>query len=82
MYPQKFSPQESDRAWISRSNEYVIPPQSRPASTLPEPRVTSVGNQYDLPALIDIALSNNPDTRQTWYRARAAAAAYGVSRAP
>ena len=82
VYPQKFSPQESDRAWIPKSNEYAIPMQSRPASTIPEPRVSSVGNQYDLPALIDIALSNNPDTRQTWYRARAAAAAYGGSRAP
>ncbi|HZC46746.1 MAG TPA: TolC family protein, partial [Candidatus Acidoferrum sp.] len=82
VYPQKFSPQESDRAWIPKSNEYAIPLQSRPASILPEPRATNAGNQYDLPALIDIALSNNPDTRQTWYRARAAAAAYGGSRAP
>ncbi len=56
--------------------------QARPASTLPEPRATASGNQYDLPALIDIALSNNPDTRLTWYQARAAADAYGVSRAP
>ena len=64
------------------ANEYTIPMQARPASTLPEPRATSAGNKYDLPALIDIALSNNPDTRQTWYQARAAAAAYGSSRAP
>ena len=56
--------------------------QARPPSTIPEPRATSAGNQYDLPALIDIALSNNPDTRQTWAQARAAAAAYGISRAP
>jgi outer membrane protein TolC len=82
VYPEKFSPQESDRAWIPKSNEYAIPIQARPASTLPEPRTTSAGNQYDLPALIDIALSNNPDTRLTWDQARAAAAAYGVSRAP
>ena len=65
-----------------RSNEYVIPTQARPASTLPEPHATAAGNKYDLPALIDIALSNNPDTQQTWERARAAAAAYGASRAP
>jgi outer membrane protein len=82
VYPDKFAPQESDRAWIPKSSEYVIPMQARPASTLPEPRANAAGNQYDLPALIDIALSNNPDTRQTWYQARAAAAAYGVSRAP
>lgn len=85
VYPDKFAPPEIDRAWTSRSgtaNEYTIPMQARPASTLPEPRVTSAGNKYDLPALIDIALSNNPDTRQTWDQARAAAAAYGSSRAP
>ena len=56
--------------------------QARPPSTIPEPHATSAGNQYDLPALIDIALSNNPDTQQTWEQARAAAAAYGASRAP
>ena len=82
VYPDKFAPQESDRAWIPRSNEYVIPTQARPAITLPEPHVSVAGNKYDLPALIDIALSNNPDTQQTWERARAAAAAYGASRAP
>jgi outer membrane protein len=82
VYPNKFAPAESDRAWTPKSNEYVIPMQARPASTIPEPHATSAGNQYDLPALIDVALSNNPDTRQTWELARAAAAAYGVSRAP
>jgi outer membrane protein len=82
VYPEKFSPAESDRAWIPKSNQYAIPMQARPASTLPEPRITVTGNKYDLPALIDIALSNNPDSRLTWYQARAAADAYGASRAP
>jgi outer membrane protein len=82
VYPDKFAPAESDRAWIPKSSEYAIPMQARPASTLPEPRAAVAGNQYDLPAFIDIALSNNPATRQTWDQARAAAAAYGASRAP
>jgi len=85
VYPEKFAAAESDRAWTPRygtANEYAIPMQERLARTLPEPHATSAGNQYDLPALIDIALSNNPDTRVTWEQARAAAAAYGVSRAP
>ncbi len=84
-YPEKFAPPEADRAWTPRSgaaNEFAIPMQARPPSTLPEPHATGSGNKYDLPSLIDIALSNNPDTRQTWDQARAAAAAYGVSRAP
>jgi outer membrane protein len=82
VYPDKFAPAESDRAWTPRSNQYAIPMQERPPSTLPEPRASRGGNKYDLPALIDIALSNNPDTRVTWDQARAAADAYGVSRAP
>jgi outer membrane protein len=85
VYPEKFSPAESDRAWTPKpraASEYAIPMQERPPSTLPEPHPTSAGNQYDLPALIDIALTNNLDTRQTWEQARAAADAYGVSRAP
>ena len=85
VYPEKFAPPEVDRAWTPRSGaakEYAIPMQARPASTLPEPRGGSAGNKYNLPTLIDIALSNNPDTRQTWDQARAAAAAYGSSRAP
>ena len=85
VYPDKFAPAISDRAWAPRpsaAKEYVIPMQARPASTLPEPHITSTGNKYDLPALIDVALSNNPDTRRTWLQARAAAASYGASRAP
>ncbi|MGH7924303.1 MAG: hypothetical protein ACREQH_06905 [Candidatus Binatus sp.] len=81
VYPDKFAPQESDRAWIPKSAAYAIPMQARPAATLPEPRATAAGHKYDLPALIDIALGNNPDTRRTWNQAHAAAAAYGVSRA-
>jgi outer membrane protein TolC len=38
--------------------------------------------KYDLPALIDLALSRNPDTREAWEAARAAAAGWGISCAP
>src|SRR5712692_2688449 len=85
VHPEKFAPPAADRAWMPEpgaANHYDIPIQARPTNTLPEPRGTSAGNKYDLPALIDVALSNNPDTRRTWAEARAAAAAYGVSRAP
>lgn len=34
---------------------------------------------YDLPALIDVALRSNPQTRRAWYGAQAAAAQYGQS---
>ena len=45
VYPEKFAPAESDRAWTPKSNEYVIPMQARPANTLPEPHATSAGHQ-------------------------------------
>ena len=39
-------------------------------------------NTYDLAALIDLAMRNNPAQRTAWESTRAAAAAYGSSRAP
>ena len=40
------------------------------------------GGKFDLPALIDLALTRNPDTRAAWEAARGEAAEWGVSRAP
>ena len=37
------------------------------------------GERYDLPAIVDLALRNNPSTRRAWQEARAAAARYGRS---
>ena len=37
---------------------------------------------YELPELIDLALRQNPSTRQQWASARAAAAAFGAAKAP
>ncbi len=39
-------------------------------------------SELSLAELLDIALQNNPSTKQTWAQARAAAAEYGVSLAP
>src|SRR5208282_6114496 len=36
---------------------------------------------YDLPALVDLALRTNPQTRRAWYAAQAADAQLGQSRA-
>lgn len=40
------------------------------------------GRAYDLAALIDLALLQNPNTRAAWERARAAAAGWAIKRAP
>ncbi|MGE9294113.1 MAG: TolC family protein, partial [Puniceicoccales bacterium] len=54
------------------------------AVTVPGPRPTSASAQLgtkpmDLPSLLDVALENNPETRTSWYQAKASAAAYGQS---
>jgi outer membrane protein TolC len=41
-----------------------------------------VTTTYDLPALVDLALRDNPATRRGWEAARAAAARYGQALAP
>jgi outer membrane protein TolC len=40
------------------------------------------GHEYDLPALIDMALVNNPETQRSWSAARSAAAGLGSAQAP
>jgi len=74
------------RAWtppqsISVANEF--------SPKLAELRAFDVGNEtqvpnhgkYDLPALIDLALETNPQTRRAWYAAQAANAQLGQSQA-
>jgi outer membrane protein TolC len=56
--------------------------QPKEALALPAPKPGSGGDQagtgqLGLPALVDIALANNPTTRQAWYQAKAAAALLG-----
>ena len=54
-----------------------------PSKWKPRPRrQCSRMGAYDMPGLIDLALTNNPDTRRMWEAARAAAANYGISKAP
>ena len=59
-----------------------IPPES-PAATvaLAEDAATaSEVRQFSLGDVVDLALHNNPDTRESWELARAAASLYGASR--
>ncbi|MBV8134237.1 MAG: TolC family protein [Deltaproteobacteria bacterium] len=89
--PDRFAPPAPDRSWIearSLREEYAVPPapQRRGAgvTVIPSPANPPMptGERQSLATLIDISLTNNPDTRRSWENARAAAAAYGASRAP
>src|SRR5215469_10371244 len=75
-----------DRVWI--------PPQSVSATHAAAPQLEELRNVgesngltrhnaqlYDLPALVDLALRINPQTRSAWYAAQAAQAQLGQSHA-
>ncbi|HEY2524161.1 MAG TPA: TolC family protein [Candidatus Binataceae bacterium] len=92
--PDRWAPQSAERAWTpspASASDYRVPSDNRP----PPPATTAApaqpsgqkpaheqGEPYDLPALLDLALRENPDTRFAWESARQAAANFGAARAP
>ncbi len=78
--PDAYAPPAVQREWQPRNeaafdlNQELGPITQEP---LPEP-----GKKYSLPELIEIALRCNPQTRRTWYEARAAAAQAGRAQGP
>ncbi len=50
-----------------------------PPAASPVGKVAASGEMLSLPTLVDIALENNPSTRQSWFAAKAAAAQLGAS---
>jgi outer membrane protein TolC len=69
---------------VHTAQESAIPAAERVPDRVPQPPPATGPTgapTYDLAQLIEIALANNPQTRGAWERARAAAAAYGASRA-
>lgn len=62
------------------SRDFSAPANPAAARLQPPPQIVA-GRTYDLPALIDIAARNNPQTRISWEMARQAALAVGISEA-
>ncbi len=82
--PDRFAPRGVDRAWIPPADyrqEYMVPPDAMVPAAISQSPLPVAGKVYDLTELIDLALRHNPATRQAWASARAAAAAFGASRA-
>jgi outer membrane protein len=84
--PDRWAPPSAERTWTPSppaASDYRVPDEMRPT---PSVRAATpqrhAGQLYDLTALVDLALRNNPDTRAAWESARAAAARYGSARAP
>jgi outer membrane protein len=84
--PDRYAPPASDQVWrpvAAARSQYAVPPaQLSMPPRAAAPTGATVGGQMSLPELIDVALLRNPDTRGAWQSARAAAAQYGISRAP
>ena len=84
--PSRWAPAAVQHEWQPGPNEQAInlqaPLESATGGFDHNSPATASGTKYDLPALIDLALSRNPDTREAWQTARAAAAGWGISRAP
>ncbi len=92
--PDRWAPSSAIRIWTpspASAGDYRMPsePQPVPGAVAParaqpsglEP-VHREGQPYDLSALLDLALRENPDTRFAWESARQAAANFGAARAP
>ena len=92
--PDRWAPPSADRIWTpspASASDYRIPSELRlpPGAATPGTDaaigagpVLKQGQPYDLPALLDLALRVNPDTRFAWESARQAAASFGAARAP
>lgn len=80
--PDRWAPANAEHQWTPVADvraQYEVPPL-KVSPALPAP--ISSKKTYELSELVDLALRLNPDTRQTWASARAAAAALGSSKAP
>ncbi len=78
--PAQFAARAADRPWVAPAGgqEYAVPADAMAPAAIAPPAAHKL---YDLPELIDLALRHNPATHQAWAAARAAAAAWGSTRA-
>lgn len=78
----KWAPQHSNQEWLAHGagGSQLLNPTVAPEP--PTPAGIQMGEQYDLPKVIDIALLNNPETQRAWSAARTAAASFGAAQAP
>ena len=83
--PARWAPRSVERPWTPAADvreQYAVPPDLGVKATMPVPAPGPSKNSYELPELVDLALRRNPDTRQAWASARAAAAAFGSAKSP
>jgi outer membrane protein TolC len=76
--PYELAPSSPYASWSPMKGNHLV--SSKYCRTILPPEFET--NELALSQLLDIALQNNPSTKQTWGLARAAAAEYGVSLSP
>jgi len=82
--PDRWAPRATETEWdAAGSGQRVsVDVDSTVGPFRMSSRPTPAGAEYDLPALIDLALRQNPETRGSWEAARGAAAGWSIKRAP
>ena len=78
--PDLVAPAKVAREWAPPGQAGTFDLASELGEAQPAP--PEPGKRYSLPALVDLALDRNPETRRTWEAARAAAAEFGKSQGP
>jgi outer membrane protein len=76
--PYELAPSTPYASWTPMKGNLLV--SSKYCKTVVPPSFGTA--ELSLAELLDIALQNNPSTKQTWAMARAAAAEYGVSLSP
>ena len=79
--PDEFAPATPDRSWSTTWwPSGTSDPAAIPAMPPPVVQLDDLDGPLGLASTLDLALEINPETREAWANARAAAAQYGVSR--
>jgi outer membrane protein len=83
LHPDTWAPPSPDKEWTAPGavNAQLRLPETRMAGGQKLASTINTNQEYDLPRLIDIALTNNPATLRAWSSARSAAAVFGSTRA-
>jgi outer membrane protein len=77
LHPEKWAPETVAQPWNPPVDARIT---IHAENIGRNPTAEKERGPYDLPALIDLALSNNPQTREAWAAARAAAASWAIER--
>ncbi len=79
--PARYAPASSDRSWNANPDVAVNHTPVPETMAALQPALPGA-HTYDLDAMVDLALRNNPRTQSAWEAARTAASEFGAAQAP